>query len=281
MRFPCDTHTHTARCGHAGGSDEAFVEAAIAASCDAIAVTDHVPFYWLPAERFDPTLAMPEEELPRYVDAVLALKERYAGRIEVLLGLEADWVDGAGDVLARILERYPWDVVLGSVHWLDGWWVDAPSALPRYRAGQQEVDRIWRRYAEEVQKAARSGLFDVLAHLDLPKKFGFRASEGFGGLEAEVIDAVVDSRCAVELSSGGLRKPVGEVYPSAHLAAALADRAVPFVLSSDSHAPDEIGHRFADLVDFAGAADITEVAVCRQRHAELVPLPRRDRVSAD
>src|SRR5512136_2548376 len=93
-RFPCDTHTHTVRCGHAGGSDEAFVEAAIARGLDAIAVTDHAPFYWLPRERHDPTLAMAPEALPRYVEDVLALAERYRGRIEVLLGLEADYIPG-------------------------------------------------------------------------------------------------------------------------------------------------------------------------------------------
>ena len=139
-RFPCDTHIHTARCGHATGSDGELVEAAIARGLAAIALTDHAPFYWLSAERRDPRLAMASEDLPRYVEDVLALKERYRGRIEVLLGVEADYIAGQEEVLVRLLEAYPFDVVLGSVHFLDGWLVDAPTSLARLDQGQDEVD---------------------------------------------------------------------------------------------------------------------------------------------
>jgi histidinol-phosphatase (PHP family) len=263
--FPCDTHTHTARCGHAGGRDEEYVEAAIARGLGAIAVTDHLPFYWLPREQHDPTLAMTPEELPRYVEAVLALKQRYRGSIEVLLGIEADYVPGYEATLAGLLESYPFDVVLGSVHWLDGWWVDAPSSLARYWLGQDEVDRIWARYAEGVIGAARSGLFDVLAHLDLAKKFGYRSSRPFGGRQADIVAAVAESGCTVELSSAGRRKPVGEDYPAADLVRELAGAGVPFVLSSDAHAPAEVGFGFAELAAGARAAGVGEVLVFHGR----------------
>lgn len=271
-RFPCDTHTHTARCGHAGGADEAYVEAAISAGCAAIAVTDHLPFYWLPRDEHDPTLAMPPEELPRYVDAVLALRARYAGRIEVLLGIEADFVAGCEDALVRTLEPYPFDVVLGSVHWLDGWWVDAPSSAARYRSGQDEVDRIWARYVELVMGAAASGLFDVLAHLDLAKKFGFRSRQPFGGRQADLVAAVARAGCAVELSSAGRRKPAGEDYPAPGLLAELVAAGVPLVLSSDAHAPAEVGFAFADLAAAARRAGATALSVFRQRRPHRVAL---------
>jgi histidinol-phosphatase (PHP family) len=272
LRFPCDSHTHTARCGHAGGADEAYVEAAIGAGCAAIAVTDHLPFYWLSREEHDPSLAMAPGELPRYIDAVLALKERYAGRIDVLLGIEADYVAGCEDALAATLEPYPFDVVLGSVHWLDGWWVDAPSSVHRYRQGQDEVDRIWSRYAELAMGAAACGLFDVLAHLDLPKKFGFRPSRPFAGRQADVVAAVRRSGCAVELSSAGRRKPVGEDYPGAELLADLVAADTPLVLASDAHAPAEVGFAFADLAAKALAAGVAEVVVFRQRRASRTAL---------
>jgi len=267
LLFPCDTHTHTARCGHAGGTDREYVEAAIARGLAAIAVTDHVPFYWLPRERHDPTLAMAPEELPRYVESVLATRERYRGRIEVLLGLEADFVAGHEDALARLLESYPFDVVLGSVHWLDGWWVDAPSSVARYREGEAEVDRIWARYAELALAAAASGLFDVLSHLDLPKKFGFRPSRPFAGRQAELVAAVAASGCAVELSSAGRRKPVGEDYPEPGLVRELAAAGVPFVLASDAHAPAEVGYGFAELAALARSAGVAAVSVFHRRRA--------------
>ncbi len=270
--FPCDTHTHTARCGHAGGSDDAYVEAAIARGCGAIAVTDHVPFYWLPRERHDPGLAMAPEELPRYVDAVLSLAERYRGRIEVLLGVEADYIPGREESLARLLESHPFDVVLGSVHWLDDWLLDAPSSVERYRRGQAEVDRIWDRYAELLIGAAGCGLFDVLSHLDLPKKFGYRPSRPFAGRSGEVVSAVARSGCAVEISSAGRRKPVGEDYPAPDLVRELADSGVPFVLSSDAHAPAEVGFAFEDLAAGARAASIESVVVFRGRRAVPVTI---------
>ncbi len=271
-RFPCDTHIHTTRCGHATGSDEEFLEAAIARGLDAIALTDHAPFYWLRPEERDPTLAMAADELPGYVDDVLALAERYRGRIDVLLGVEADYVPGREEDLSRLLEPYPFDVVLGSVHLVDGWLVDAPSSLVRLGGGQEEVDRIWGRYAELLVEAAGSGMFDVLTHLDLPKKFGHRASQPFAGCQDEVVSAVAASSCAVELSSGGRRKPVGEDYPAPDLFCKLASARVPFVLASDAHAPAEVGFAFENLVANARAAGVTEVMVYRQRRGAPVSL---------
>lgn len=269
----CDTHTHTARCGHAVGSDEAFVLAAIDRGLAAVAVTDHVPFYWLPPERHDPTLAMAEDELPRYVEAVLALKEKFRGRIEVLLGIEADFVAGFEEALGELLARYPFDVVLGSVHWIDGWWVDAPSSVARYRMGDAEVEAIWQRYCDNVILASRSGRFDVLAHLDLPKKFGFRPQQPFAGRLEEVVAAVRESGCAVEVSSAGSRRPAREDYPSPDILRALVAAGVPIVLASDAHTPAEVGADFERLIGVARRAGASEVLVFRQRRPVRVPLP--------
>ncbi|HLE61198.1 MAG TPA: histidinol-phosphatase HisJ family protein [Thermoanaerobaculaceae bacterium] len=271
-RFPCDTHIHTSRCGHAGGRDEEYVEAAIAGGLAAVALTDHAPFYWLSPERRDPRLAMASEDLPRYVEEVLALAARYRGQIEVLLGLEADYIAGREEVLVRLLEAYPFDVVLGSVHFLDGWLVDAPSSLARLDQGQEEVDRVWARYAELLIAAAGSGLFDVLTHLDLPKKFGHRPSLPFAGRQSEIVAAVAASSCAVELSSAGRRRPVEEDYPAPDLQRELASAGVAFVLSSDAHAPAEVGFGFDELAANARAAGVSEVLVFRRRRGTPVGL---------
>lgn len=268
--FPCDTHVHTRRCGHAGGTDEEFVEAAIACGLGAIALTDHAPFYWLAPEQSDPRLAMSFEDLPRYVDEVLAMAARYRGRIEVLLGVEADYIAGREEDLVRLLAAYPFDVVLGSVHFVDGWLVDAPSSLARLDQGQVEVDRVWERYTELLIAAAGSRLFDVLTHLDLPKKFGHRPSAPFGGRQNEVVAAVAASGCAVELSSAGRRRPVGEDYPALPVLRELASAGVPFVLSSDAHAPAEVGFGFAELVANARAAGVGQALVFRRRRGKPV-----------
>ena len=271
-RMLCDSHVHTARCGHAVGRDDELVEAACACGLAAIAITEHVPFYWLPRAQHDATLAMAPEELPRYVDAVLELKRRARGRVEVLLGIEADFIPGHEQQLERLLAAYPFDIVLGSVHWLDGWCLDAPSSVARYRRGQDEVDAIWARYSEALIAAAGSGIFDVLSHLDLPKKFGFRPTQPFGGHLEDVVMAVAASGCAVELSSAGRRKPVGEDYPAPDVLGALVSAGVPVVLSSDAHAPGEVGYAFAELALAASAAGVRHTALYRARRRHLVPL---------
>jgi len=235
-------------------------------------LTDHAPFYWLPPEQGDPRLAMSFEDLPRYVEDVLALKERYRDQIEVLLGVEADYIAGREEVLVRLLEAYPFDIVLGSVHFVDGWLVDAPSSLARLNQGQAEVDRVWGCYAELLIAAAGTGLFDVLTHLDLPKKFGHRPSVPFGGWQREVVAVAAASGCAVELSSAGRRRPVGEDYPAPDVLRELASAGVPFVLSSDAHTPAEVGFGFAELVANARAAGVTEVMVYRKRRGNPVAL---------
>jgi len=242
-----DHHTHTARCGHAVGDAREYVEAALAAGLRSIAITDHVPMFWRPEPERDASLAMRLEELPAYVEEVLALEAAFRGRIEVLLGIEADFLPGHEEELRRLLAPYPFDLVLGSVHWLGDWLVDGPGSVARFERGQDEVDAIWNAYADAVIGAARSGLFDVLTHLDLPKKFGHRPRLPYAGRQAEVVQAVAASGCAVELSSGGMRKPVGEPYPARDLLRELQAAGVPVVLASDAHAPEEVGHRFAEL----------------------------------
>ena len=105
-------------------------------------------------------------------------------------------------------------------------------------------------------EAARSGLFDVLAHLDLPKKFGFRPSVPFAGHQADVVAEVAASGCAVELSSGGLRRPAAEAYPAPDLLGELVAAGVPIVLSSDAHSPGEVGYRFGDLRDLLASVQV-------------------------
>ena len=137
-----------------------------------IAFTDHVPLYFLPGDDPDPGVAMTAAELPGYVEEVEALRAEFAGRIDVLLGLEADYAEGHEAALAAILSAYDWDVVLGSVHWVKGDWIDAPHSGARHE--REGSAALWTAYYRLLAKAAATGFFDVLTHFDLPKKFGHR-----------------------------------------------------------------------------------------------------------
>ncbi|HYR46434.1 MAG TPA: histidinol-phosphatase HisJ family protein, partial [Thermoanaerobaculia bacterium] len=205
-----DYHVHTYRCGHAGGDSRDFVRKAIERGLSEIGMTDHIPLYFLPVAERDPRLAMKEEEFDGYIAEVLELREEFRGSIAVRLGLEADYREGYEEELSRWLSRADWDLVLGSVHWVAGGWIDAPGSAARFE--KEGTENLYDEYYRLLAKAARSGFFDVLTHFDLPKKFGHRPAAPREAAEREAIAAAKEGNCAVEISSAGLRKPVAEVY---------------------------------------------------------------------
>jgi len=196
-----DYHTHTHRCGHAVGTMREYIDAAIARGIDEIGLTDHLWLYFEEPARRNPTYAMAEDEYPGHYDEMIALREEYEGRIDVRVSVEADYIEGREDEILSILGRYEYDYVLGSVHFMDGWAIDAPEYEQRYR--QESVAGIYRRYYERLQQAIRLGCFDLLAHFDLPKKFGFLPEEDLRLLVAETLDAAAAQGVAIEVSSAG------------------------------------------------------------------------------
>ncbi len=268
--YGTDYHLHTARCGHAGGTMREFVESALANGLAEIAFTDHSPLYFLPGEDPDPNLAMTRSELPGYVEEVRTLRDEYHGRIDVLLGLEADYAEGHEAALREILEAYDWDVVLGSVHWVAGGWIDAPGSATRHR--DEGTVFLWWEYWRLVAKACGTGLFDVISHFDLPKKFGNRMPESLRGAEDRAVEAARKARVAVEVSSAGLRKPVGEEYPAPDLLRRLVAAGVPIVFSSDAHAPAEVAWGRSRIVEAALQAGATEQLSFRRRKPRPHPI---------
>lgn len=269
-----DYHTHSYRCGHAVGTMREYVEAALARGLDEIGLTDHIYLYFEDQRaRRDPTYAMSEDDYPRHVDEMLELREEFAGRISVRISVEADFIRGREQELREILGRFPYDYVLGSVHFVDGWAIDAPENIGRWQI--EGVAKIWRRYFEELEAAIDSRMFDLLAHIDLPKKFGFFPGTGFEQTVSSVIDRIAAAGCAVELSSAGLRKPVGEIYPSPAILARLRERGIPVALSSDAHAPQEVGDGLETLIAAARGAGYEEVVTFERRRMHRHPLPAR------
>ena len=264
-----DYHIHTARCGHAVGSMEEYLERAVELGLGEIGFSDHLHLYFLPRDRRDPTLAMAEEELPEYVESVLRLRDRHP-RIPVRLGIEADYFPGQEDVLRRILEPYPWDYVYGSVHFIGDWGFDDPKYVDRY--AEWDIDELYRRYFGLVKGAADSGLFDVLGHLDVVKKFGHRPERDPGPLYASVAAALREAGVCIEVSTAGLRKPVGEIYPGPQLLTECARHGVPVTLGSDSHKPTEVGFAYDRALEALKAAGYRSIARFQRRTRIPTPL---------
>ncbi|HLN59621.1 MAG TPA: histidinol-phosphatase HisJ family protein [Thermoanaerobaculia bacterium] len=266
-----DYHVHTFRCGHAGGASRDFVLKAIERGLSEIGFTDHIPLYFLPPERRDPKLAMREDQFQGYVDEVLALREEFRGRIAVRLGLEADYAEGHEETLAAWLSRAPWDLVLGSVHMVAGDWIDAPGSAGRFE--KEGTEYLYDEYYRLLEKAARSGQFDVLTHFDLPKKFGNRPAAPREAAEHAAIAAARDSGCAVEISSAGLRKPVAEAYPEDRLLKQIVSAGVPVTFSSDSHAPAEVGFGYEKTVSLARQCGVQTFVTFDMRRKIVHTLP--------
>jgi histidinol-phosphatase (PHP family) len=266
-----DYHVHTFRCGHAGGQSRAYVEKAIERGLSEIGFTDHIPLYFLSRDRRDPSLAMREDQLEGYVEEVLGLRREFAGSIEVRLGLEADYAEGFEEQLASWLSRADWDLVLGSVHWVAGGWIDAPDSPPRYE--REGTAFLYREYYRLLARAAQTRLFDVLTHFDLPKKHGHRAPAEVVDAEDAAIAAARDSGVAIEISSAGLRKPVRELYPEPRLLQRLVAAGVPVTFSSDSHAPAEVGWGYDRTLPIARECGVREFVTFEKRRRHAHPLP--------
>ena len=235
---------------------ERYVEHAIAAGLAELGFSDHLFMYWLSPRERDPELGMAEWEHDFYVEDVERCRRRYASDITIRLSTEADYIPGQEAQLETILRRYDWDYVIGSVHFLDGWGFDDG----RNRAGFAEwnIDALYAHYFDVVGNSAETGLFDIIGHCDLVKKFGHRAERPLDEQYARLAGRFARAGVCVEINSSGLRKPVGEIYPQPELLRACQMAGVPATLGSDAHAPGEVGADFA-----AATALLREVGYTR------------------
>jgi histidinol-phosphatase (PHP family) len=254
-----DYHLHLRdpeeRVEHALHAVERFVETAAARGVDEIGFTEHIYYFrqTFPVWTLEYQIERCVYDLDTYVEAVLEAKRR---GMPVKLGLEVDYIGERQDELAAILEPYPWDFLLGSVHWVDGLAVDMQPGL----WGVASVEEVWRRYFSALSELAGSGHVDVLAHPDLAKIFGRRP---------ERIEYPELSGLALEISTNGLYKPVGELYPDL---AFLESARLPITLASDAHVPQNVGRDLDRAVELARAAGYESVTVFDGRQARQEPL---------
>jgi histidinol-phosphatase (PHP family) len=189
------------------------------------------------------------------------------------LGLEVDYVPGAEDRTANLIDERELDYVLGSVHFVGDRAVDDEEWDIWEEQG--DPDTVWRRYFETLGEAARSGLFDVLAHPDLVKMWGRGKPQPDRDPRfyyEPAVEAIAESGVAVEVSTAGLRKPTAEIYPAPELAAMCVEAGVAFALSSDAHVPGDVGHAYERAVSEMRSWGIEELAVFERRRRRLEPL---------
>ena len=264
-----DYHLHTPLCRHAVGSPGEYVAAARAVGLEEVGFSDHCP---MPGpEPFD-DWRMRRADLPRYLDMVAEAREA-AAPFPVRLGLECDFIAGQEGWIEELAVLADWDYLVGSVHYLaPGWDVDNPRHLSRFNVSEGAVEDIWQRYWDAFGRCARSGLFDFLAHPDLVKKFGHRPGGDLRRFYEPAVAALAERDTALEISTAGLHKPVGELYPAGEFLRLAQAAGLAVVINSDAHAPGEVGRDFPRAADAARAAGFTATARFARRERRMVAL---------
>jgi histidinol-phosphatase (PHP family) len=247
-----------------------YVEAAISIGLDEIGLSDHGPIYHFAGDPHPrPQGAMAQGELPAYIEDMLRVRERFAGRISVRLGVESDYVLGWDAHFRNLWRHYPLDYVIGSVHWLQQWSIFDP-ALP----DGQDAAEVYAGYLLATQAAARSGAYDIIGHLDCLKTAGHIPDLSITPLLDETVRVLAETGVTIELNTSGWRKPFNECFPRAELLARCCHYGVPVTLGSDAHTPGDVAYRFADAIALLQDAGYREIATFAARQRTMVPLEK-------
>lgn len=262
-----DYHTHTPLCQHAVGTPEGYIDAALAAGLDEFGISDHAPQTPEPYDDW----RMNEADFPEYFDWIARARTHADGRIPVRAGMECDWIPGNHDWIENLAGRYDWDYLIGSVHYLDGWDFDNPKWINHW--GEVDLEHLWARYWQAYAEMAGTGLFDILGHPDLVKKFGLYPPGDLTRFYAPAVEAIAASGTAIEINTAGWYKPCEEAYPAPGFLQLAAKAGIPIVISSDAHAPEEVARDFPLALDLAQQMGFTSTVFFQGRTRTSMPLP--------
>jgi histidinol-phosphatase (PHP family) len=263
-----DDAEHSAGEAFTAANAERYCEIAAERGIEELGVAEHV-------YRF--TAALDVWTHPLWVQSATDDLDRYCAFVrdetDLKLGIEADFVPGREDRMRALLEEREWDYVVGSIHFL------AEGALDHdgydvWNSGRSP-DHVWRTYFTWLGEAAASGMFDILAHPDLVKHWGRERPWPERDLRFYydiAMEQIADSGIAVEVSTAGLRKPVGEIYPAGAFLEMVVDAGNPIALSSDAHTPGDLGYGYEEAVQFLADHGVTELAVFDRREHRLEPI---------
>lgn len=254
-----DLHNHTTRCNHAEGTVDEYIQKAIELDIDVYGFSEHAPM------DFDPKYRLAFEEMQAYEKDILSAKERYKNDIKIIMGYEVDYLPGHMD--DRVLHAKV-DYLIGSIHFIDKWGFDNLEFIGGYK--DRNIDEIWRAYFDATEAMAKSGKFDIVGHLDLIKVFKFMPKQDTRLLAKNALKAIKQSGMVLELNTAGLRKPIGEIYPSRSLLEEAYALEIPITFSSDAHSVEQIGEGYALAAALAKEVGYTKTVTFQGRDRQLV-----------
>jgi len=230
-----DYHMHTTL-SDGQNTHEEMVISAIAKGFDEIGFSDHFcirqPVSW----------AVSAEEIVNLEVKVSQMKEKFGDRINILFGVEVDYFNDLEDEIRESLQWFNFDYVIGSIHFLDDWNYDTD----RSRYGKYSNDFLYEWYFRELQKGAKSKLFDIMGHPDLIKKFNIWPETSQKRIYEETAAVFAESGVAFEVNTSGKDRTCGEFFPGKDLLSAFFSAGVPVTLGSDSHKKEQIGRHFGE-----------------------------------
>lgn len=260
LRKPiCDYHMHTPLCGHAEGTPAEYAAHALKAGLKEIGFSDHAPFVVKPL----PGITMKMNELPQYHRMIEDVRKEFENRLTIRIGIEADFIPGYETKTRAILGAYPYDYVIGSVHFIKTWGFDNPEEREKWN--ERDINAVYRDYFELLRGCAQSGLYDIIAHPDLVKKFGHRPEADITPEIEQTAEVFKKAGVAVEINTSGRRKPVGEMYPSLRDLTIYCQNGVPLTFGSDAHKPEEVACDFDLAADLAKKAGYREYVMFEKR----------------
>lgn len=236
MKNIADYHIHTKLCGHASGEMEDYVQEALKKGFGEFGFSDHAPA----EEGYDPSHRMNLSRFPEYIENIQDLRDKFTN-VNIRIGIEADIYPGFESFLEKLVQQFSVDYVIGSVHYID----ELPvflRELPSFT--KREERQLIRNYFALVERGIRSGLINVLGHLDLIKWIFPESTEEILDAGSKVLETVSKNGPVLELNTSGMRKAPREVYPNPAFLKFASMLDIPICLGSDAHRPEEIGADF-------------------------------------
>lgn len=241
--------------------------------CKVIGVAEHAPRL----NHLVPYRSLYFADFDRYFDTMEEIRIEFAGETDVLTGFEIDYHAGMVEHYGKMLPRLPLDFVVGSVHSIDDWIVDLPSSLNESSYKDTSAYELYRVYFAAVREAAKSGLFDFIAHPDLVKKAlphqGMSKPDNLETTFRETAEMLAACDTGIEVNTRGLiLSDVGEFYPAPGFLAACAKENVPVTISSDSHDGKRVGDNFQQAVDYIRKTGYRQYCYYKKRKRILVEI---------
>lgn len=256
-----DYHIHTAMSGDAKGKLEDFIRTARFRGLAEIGVTDH----FHPGE---PEYSMSYEELKEYVSRVQLLREIEG--FPVKLGIEVDFIPSLQNEIKKIAGEKHFDYIMGSVHFIDGWGFDNSKYISQYQ--KWDIDELYGTYFSLVQQCAKSGYFNIIGHVDVMKKFGYKPEQDMTDVFLATVEVLEECQVCVEVNTSGLMMPCREIYPSKEFLEMCFDRGIPITLGSDAHEPEDVGRDFDQALKLIREVGYESIAQFTCRRMELVEI---------